>query len=98
MSTQKGLLGNLIYLDHDFISFKYEEIKQVSPTTQILKVEGMRADSGIPLLKAGIHSQETRTFILSSIQMLKEIWDGLEGYPKFNPQSFANAQKPKQCG
>lgn len=95
MTTQKDLFDKLIYLDPDFISFKYEEIKQVSPTTQFSKAEGMKADGGIPLLKAGIYSQETRTYILSSRQMLKEISNELEDYPKFDSQNFANGQKTR---
>ena len=90
MAKPKDILGKLIYMDADFISSKYEEIKNVSPETQFSKTEGMKADGGIAILKAGVHSQETRTFKLSSVKMLKEIYEELELYPKFQPVSFKN--------
>jgi hypothetical protein len=37
----------------------------------------MRADGGIHIIKAGIYSQETRTFKLSSVKMLKGIYKEL---------------------
>jgi hypothetical protein len=90
MTKRKDLLTKLIYLDSDFISSKYEAVKKVSPESQFSKTEGMKADGGLPILKAGIHSQETRTFKLSSVEMLREIYDDLKLYPSFQPQSFKN--------
>jgi hypothetical protein len=88
----KDILDKLIYLDPDFISSKYEEIKKVPPTTQITKTEGMKADGGLPFLSAGVHSQESKTFKLSSNQMLKDIYEELELYPTFEPANFGNYQ------
>ena len=62
MTKYNDLLTKLIYIDADFISSKYEEIKKVSPETHFAKTEGMKADGGLPILRAGIHSQETKTF------------------------------------
>ncbi|MEJ7577636.1 MAG: hypothetical protein WKF74_11600 [Pyrinomonadaceae bacterium] len=90
MAKHKDILSKLIYMDADFISSKYEEIKNISPETQFAKTEGMKADGDIVVLKAGIHSQETRTFKLSSLKMLKEIYEKLELYPKFQPENFKN--------
>lgn len=90
MTKHNDLLTKLIYLDADFISSKYEEIRKVSPETQFAKTEGMKADGGLPILKAGIHSQETKTFKLSSLEMLREIYDDLESYPHFQPKKFKN--------
>lgn len=90
MLKRRDILERLIYLDTDFISSAYEEIKEVSPKTQFTKVEGMKAEGGIPFLKADLHSQESRTFGLSSVQMLKAIHDDLEQYPKFEPENFSN--------
>lgn len=90
MAKQIDILNKLIYMDADFISSKYEEIKNVSPEAQFSKTEGMRADGGIHIIKAGIHSQETRTFKLSSVKMLKGIYKELEEYAKFQPERFKN--------
>ena len=92
MTKRKDLLSKLIYMDADFVSSKYEEIRNISPETQFSKTEGMKADAGIAILKAGIHSQETRTFKLSATKMLKEIYEDLESYSKFQPESFRNYQ------
>src|SRR3954452_7261815 len=90
MTKPDDTLAKLIYLDSDFISSKYEEIKKVSPETQFAKTEGMKADGGLPILMAGIHSQETKAFKLSSLKMLKEIYDSLKSYPDFQPKDFKN--------
>jgi hypothetical protein len=92
MAKRKDILDKLIYLDPDFISSKYEEIKGISPTTQFTKTEGMKADGGFPFLSAGVHTQETKTFKLSSIQMFDAIRDKLESYPNFQPENFRNYQ------
>lgn len=92
MPKNKNLLDRLIYLDPDFVSSKYEEIKGVSPTTQFTRTEGMKADGKFTILSAGVHSQEAKTFSLSSYQMLKAIYDELERYPSFDPAKFANYQ------
>jgi len=90
MTKHNDTLTKLIYLDADFISSKYEEIRKVSPETQFAKTEGMKADGGLPILTAGIHSQETKTFKLSSFKMLREIYDELKSYPRFQPKNFKN--------
>ena len=90
MTKHENFLSKLIYLDSDFISSSYEEIANVSPNTQFARTEGTKADGGIALLNAGIYSQETRTFNISSIEMLRQIYDRLRGYPAFQPGSFRN--------
>jgi len=49
----------LIYLDPEFISAKYEEIKKVNPATQLTRTDGLKAGISIPMLSAGAHTQET---------------------------------------
>jgi hypothetical protein len=73
----------ILYLDADFISSKYEEITKVSPSAQFSKTEGMKAGGGLVFLKADVHTQETRTFTKSSVQMLQEIQKDLAKYPNF---------------
>lgn len=90
MLKRRDILERLVYLDADFISSAYEEIKDVSPKTQFTKMEAVGAEGGLPFLKADLHSQESKTFSLSSTQMLKAIHDDLEGFPKFQPDTFSN--------
>ena len=93
MDRTEDILDKLLYLDPDYISSKYEEIKKVSPTTQFSRTEGRKGEAGIPsVLKADIHSQETRTFSLSSIQMLKDIYDDLALMRDFRQKEFQNYQ------
>jgi hypothetical protein len=90
MLKRRDILERLIYLDADFISSAYEEIKEVSPTTSFTKMEAVGAEGGLPFLKADLRTQESKTFSLSSIQMLKAIHDDLEAFPKFQPDTFNN--------
>lgn len=87
----------LLYLDADFISSKYEEIAKVSPTAQFSRTEGMKAEGGLPFLKADVHTQETRTFTKSSTQMLKEIQKDLTMYPKFSDIGYQNQLRTQIC-
>ncbi len=80
----------LIYLDSSFVSSKYEEIRKVSPTVQITKVEGMKAQVGIGLFSSDIHTQETKTFKISSLKMYGEIKDELLNYPDSSLSLFQN--------
>jgi len=95
MVKHKEILSKLIYIDADFISSKYEEVKHVSPETQFSKTEGMKASGGIVVLSAGVHSQETKTFKLTSVKMLQEIYTDLVKYPKFQPKHFKNDEGTK---
>jgi hypothetical protein len=95
MEELKDLLDKLIYLDPDFISSMYEEIRNVSPATEFTRTEGINADGGLPFLKAGVHSQETKKFSLSSVQMVKDIYESLEDYPELDVKSFKNSQGTK---
>jgi len=64
---------NLVYLDVEFVALKYEEITGEAPSSRLTRTEGMKAGIGIPVLSAGVHTQETRSYQLSSLGMLKKI-------------------------
>ncbi len=83
-------IDKLIYLDSEFISSKFEEIKGISPVTQMTKVEGIRGQFGVGLLSSGVHTQETRTFKVSSFQMWLKIESELMQYPDFKVDNFVN--------
>ncbi|WP_054691343.1 hypothetical protein [Desulfosarcina cetonica] len=88
-------LDNLIYLDVEFIALKYEEITGNAPSSQLTRTEGMKAGLGIPVLSAGVHTQETRSYQLSSLGMLKRIWMDLEKYSSFEKNIHATIEKPQ---
>lgn len=77
---------DVLYLDIDFLSDKFEENTGIAPQTVITKNEGMDAQAGISFLKSGIHSQESKQFSSSRQTMLKEACQSLEEYPKHSPE------------
>ncbi len=85
----------IIYLDPEFISAKYEEIKKINPATQLTRTEGLKAGISIPMLSAGAHTQETRSFSVSTRQMYQEICSDLEKYPIFEPKKLENNKGTK---
>lgn len=82
--------NKIIYLDPDFISSMYEEITEESPKTQFTKTQGAKGGSSIKILSAEIQSQETRSFGISSLEMLRTIFERLEEYPEFDATTFKN--------
>lgn len=86
---------NLVYLDVEFVALKYEEITGEAPSSRLTRTEGMKAGIGIPVLSAGVHTQETRSYQLSSLGMLKKIWWSLEKYPSFDKNMHSTINKPQ---
>lgn len=86
---------NLAYLDVEFVALKYEEITGKAPSSQLTRTDGMKAGLGISVLSAGIHTQETRSYQLSSLGMLKNIWGDLEKYPSFDKNIHNTINKPQ---
>jgi hypothetical protein len=84
-------LDKLVYLDIDYVSRKYEELTGSNPKEQISKQEGGHATIKTFIAGAGISTHETRTYSVTSRDMLQRIWKGInEGYIVFNETSFAN--------
>lgn len=90
-------IDNLVYLDAAFISAKFEEKTGTSPPTQLTRVEGMKAGANVPFFSAGLHTQETRTYTVSSRQMLEKVADSLHTYPRFDPVQFENYRGTIVC-
>ena len=88
-------MDKLIYCDVEFISLKYEEVTGDSPSSQMTRTEGMKAGLGIPVLSAGIHTQETRTYSMSSFGMLNKVYESLEKYTDFDSESYSEKSKPE---
>jgi hypothetical protein len=86
----------LIYLDLEFISRKYEEKFGANPAAKITKQEGASAGVKAFFANAGITTQESRTYSITSRQMLHALWGQLKDiYPTF--QGFQNYQGTKMA-
>lgn len=88
-------IENLVYSDVEFIALKYEESTGESPSSQFTKTEGMKAGLSIPIVSAGVHTQETKTYNLSSLGMLNKIYPDLKGYPMFDKDTNSQIDKPQ---
>lgn len=74
----------LIYLDLEFISRKYEEKFGTDPAVKVTKQEGGSAGVKAFFANAGITTQESRTYSITSRQMLHALWSQLlSSYPAF---------------
>ncbi|MDF7809603.1 hypothetical protein P4E94_19350 [Pontiellaceae bacterium B12219] len=72
---------DLLYLDPEFLSEKYEEKTGVPPNTMHSRNEGMKAGIGAYFLKSELHSQLTKQYSTSIQTMFKASQKLLEEYP-----------------
>lgn len=73
-------LDNLVYLDLEFISRKFEEITGTDPSTKINKQGGSKAEFKALFANAGISTQESRTYSITSREMLRDLWKHLTSH------------------
>lgn len=85
------LLNRLVYLDTAYISDLYEVVTGKSPKTVIAKNQGKKAGASIPLFSAEVSAQETRTYSVSSLQMLASVLDELMEEPAVEPADLRPA-------
>lgn len=64
------LLQRLVYMDIGYMADLFEVVTGESPKTQISKNQGGKAGTNIPFFSAEVSAQETRSFTVSSFQML----------------------------
>jgi hypothetical protein len=83
MRTLKSL-DQLVYLDKEYISEKYEEVTGYTPETLITKTEGLNAGVKIPILSAGASSVESKSYKLSTRAMLPSITESLTKLNEFS--------------
>ena len=77
----KSLAERLIYLDTEFISRLYESEFDVSPETRITRTEGLQASVSLALFSGGGNSSESKTYSISTLEMLDVLEDRLNKYP-----------------
>lgn len=84
----------VVYLDLDFVSRKYEEKFGTDPQAKITKQHGGNAGISAYFANAGVSTQESRTYSVTSRQMLHALWEQLQtDYPKF--KGFENYKGTK---
>jgi hypothetical protein len=84
---------DLIYLDTEFISSKYEELTNESATTLITKEQGIAAGVGLSFLKSDLHSKELKQYKISTYRMWLKISDEIKKYPSFKPGDYSTGQR-----
>lgn len=79
----KRLPEKLIYLDSEFVSRLYESEFDCSPKTQITRTEGIQASASLAFFSGGGSSSESRSYGISSLEMLDKLHNRLLQYPDF---------------
>lgn len=85
----------LIYLDRDFIADLYEVTIGESSSTTITKNQGKKAGANIPIFSAEVSAQETRSYKVSTFEMLSQTWDVLNSEPTIDSENFAPGMKSR---
>ncbi|MBB5358064.1 hypothetical protein HDE76_001270 [Rhodanobacter sp. ANJX3] len=79
----KSLAERLIYLDTDFVTRLYEAEFDVSPKTLITRTQAIQASASIALFSGGGSSSESKSYSLSTLEMLDQLTKRLAKYPDF---------------
>jgi len=79
----------LIYLDRDFIADFYEVTTGASPSTTVTKNQSKKAGATIPVFSAEVSAQETRSYKVSTLEMLSLTWNKLIAEPDIDSTKFA---------
>jgi hypothetical protein len=86
LTTQ--LYSSLVYLDRDFVAGKYEIISGQSPSSQITKTQGKKAGAAIPVFSAEVSAVETRSFPISTLEMLAAVIPTIREEGDIDPSTF----------
>jgi hypothetical protein len=91
--SPSNLHKTLVYLDREFIADLYEVTVGESPSTTITKNQGKKAGASIPIFSAEVSAQETRSYKVSTFEMLLQTWDALNLEPIIDSANFAPGMK-----
>jgi len=72
---------DLIYLDAEYLSKKYEDENNEPVMTSLVRDEGLQAGIKIPFASGGAHTKEVKSFNVSVYGMYKDLKSSLEKYP-----------------
>lgn len=84
----KSLAERLIYLDTDFVSRLYEAEFDVSPRTSITRTQGLQASASLPLFSGGGSSSESKSYSVSTLEMLDQLSKRFDTYPEFEDSAY----------
>lgn len=73
---------NIIYLDSEFLSKKYEDKNDEPVMTSLVRDEGLQAGIKIPFASGGAHTKEVKSYKVSVYGMYKGLKSSLEKYPE----------------
>lgn len=90
------LLASLVYVDREFVTGRYEIASGESPSTQFTKTQSKKAGAGIQVFSAEISALETRTFGLSSLEMISAVLPTLQDEPSLVAAHFERRMHSKQ--
>lgn len=71
---------DLIYIDSEFLSKKYEDENDEPVVTSLVRDEGLHAGIKIPFASGGAHTKEVKTYKVSVYGMYKGLKGNLEKY------------------
>lgn len=89
------LQDSLIYVDRDFLAGRYEILSGISPQSQVTKTQGKKAGGAIPVFSAEVSAIETRSFPISSLDMLATVLPDLKRQTNLDPKAFHRGMKSK---
>lgn len=89
------LFSSLVYLDRDFIAGRYEITSGLSPQSQITKSQSKKAGASIPVFSAELSAVETRTFPVSTLEMLACTLPKLQDEPSLDAGDFVQGMSSK---
>lgn len=73
---------DIIYLDAEYLSKKYEDENDEPVMTSLVRDEGLQAGIKIPFASGGAHTKEVKTYKVSVYGMYKGLKSSLEKYPE----------------
>lgn len=74
---RKDLLETILYADRGYIADMYEAMTGTHPHTTITRNQGKKAGASVPLFSAELSATESRSFEISTNEMLAEILPSL---------------------
>ena len=90
-----SLLQTLVYLDTNYISDLYEVVSGRSPRTLITKNQGKKASATAYLFSAEVNAQETRSFPVSTLEMLSTTLPTFIDDQELKQSDFASGMQSK---
>ena len=86
---QNDLLHSLVYLDKDYIADSYEAWSGESASVTITKHAGKKTGAIALPFSAEVSAQESRSYPISTLRMLAQLWPELAEQPAVNVSEYA---------